>query len=391
MYDLDGVPRHNERPVGSASVDSMETSPKSWLIAAVVLTLFVAFPGNRVTIPHQKDKKKTEEPFIVERITHEMGLDALGPVSPDGKSLVLIAHKPESTPNLYVMNLGDNSIRPVTSLKWGAVEPAWSPDGLSIALTGYDETSNLSDIFTLEVKTNRLRKLTRNSFTDKEPVFLPDGKTLLYTTDESPLPDAAFGILHVASVPVAGGKGEFFTEDDVSTIQPGLAPDGENVLLVKIAEASGRHSLWVYDRSGKPLKDLTGARLARVHRHVTIPGSSRVLVWGQEHAEQHDDLFLLDTADGKLEPLPEPDLLKRAPSVSPDGRRIAFAGGASQGRHVYLFEIETGEIKQLTFKGNRGYTPVFISPDLILFGSDRDNTQDIYLLDLTRPTPEGKK
>jgi Tol biopolymer transport system component len=73
---------------------------------------------------------------------------------------------------------------------------------------------------------------------------------VFFASDESPLPDAAFGILHVASVPVAGGKAEFFTEDESSSTHPGISPDGKSVLLVKISEASGRHSLWQYSMDG---------------------------------------------------------------------------------------------------------------------------------------------
>src|SRR6185503_9119430 len=104
------------------------------------------------------------------------------------------------------------------------------------------------------------------------PVFTPDGKRVIYTTDESPLPDAAFGVLHIASVPVGGGKPEYFTEDEVSSIHPGISAEGKSVMLVKVEESSGRHSLWQYGFDGKPQRDLTGNKFARIHRYIQSPG-----------------------------------------------------------------------------------------------------------------------
>jgi TolB protein len=162
-----------------------------------------------------------------------MGLYAIGPVSPDKKSILLIAQKPGLAPNLYVMNIGDHSIRPpLTSLQWGVADPVWSPDGQSIAFAGLGDTGSFPDIYVLSIKGGAPRQLTKNSFSDKEPAFTPDGKRILFTSDESPLPDAAFGILHVAVIPVAGGKPDFFTEDECSSIRPLMSADGKSVLLV---------------------------------------------------------------------------------------------------------------------------------------------------------------
>src|SRR5436190_11509539 len=218
--------------------------------------------------PKYKEEKKEEkkpDAFKVKQLTHGMGLYAIGPVSPDKQSILLIAQKPDASPNLYVMNIADHSIRPpLTKLKWGVATPQWSPDSQSITFAGFNETASFDEIFVLDIKTNAVRQLTKNAFSDKQPVFTPDGKRVLYTSDESPLPDAAFGILHVASISATGGKPDFFTEDECSSIHPRIAADGKSVLLAKVSEASGRHSLWLYGLDGKPVRDLTESKFARV-------------------------------------------------------------------------------------------------------------------------------
>lgn len=365
------------------------------LLLAILMAQFSSAAGAPNQEPKSREEKKEEkkpDAFNVRQITHGMGLYAIGAVSPDKQSILLIAQKPDASPNLYVMNIADHSIRPpLTKLKWGVATPGWSPDGQSIAFAGFSETASFDEIFVLDAKTTTVRQLTKNAFSDKEPVFTPDGKRVLYTSDESPLPDAAFGILHVASIPVAGGKPEFFTEDECSSIHPGIAPDGKSVLLVKVSEASGRNSLWQYGLDGKPQRDLTESKFARIRAYICGAAGGLLVLWAQEEVEQQEDIYLLDPRSGQVRELPEPDLPKHNPALSPDGKLIAFVGPANFGSQLFLYDSTTNQIKQLTFKPGNTHSPMFVSNTEILFGSNRDRESELYLMDLGQPFEEKKK
>ncbi|HWP45243.1 MAG TPA: hypothetical protein VNO14_18520, partial [Blastocatellia bacterium] len=360
------------------------------LFALLLLLLFASHPTETLSDKKKEDKKK--EPFKVQRITRGMGLYALGPVSHDRKHLLLLAKRPDSSPNLYVMDIEGFAIRPpLTDFQWGVITPAWSPDGTMVTFAAFEETATFSEVYTLELKTGRRRRLTSNSFGDKEPVFTPDGKRILYTTDESPLPDAAFGILHVATVSLADAKHEAFTEDEGSSILPGIMAGGKSVLLVKVNEHSGRHSLWEYGFDGKPQRELTGRRFARIHRYEVSEAGGFIALWAQEEPEQQDGVYLLDLKSGEIRALPDGDLPKRSPTVSPGGKRIAFAGPAGNSLQLFLYDVSTGQIQQITSKGSLNHSPVFISEDRILFGSDRDREGEIFLIELSQPSEEEKK
>ena len=115
------------------------------LFAGLLISAFSVFAGPGFCAQDKKEDKKEEkkpEPFKIQKLTQGMGLYSIGPVSPDKKSILLIARKPDASPNLYVMNLGDHSIRPpLTSLKWGVADPVWSPDGQSVACLLYTSPS----------------------------------------------------------------------------------------------------------------------------------------------------------------------------------------------------------------------------------------------------------
>jgi Tol biopolymer transport system component len=58
---------------------------------------------------------------------------------------------------------------------------------------------------------------------------------------------------------------------------------------------------------------------------------------------------------------------------------------------LYLYDVATGQIQQLTVKGTNSHSPVFIANDKLLFASNRDGDKELYLLDLAPPPPEEKK
>lgn len=366
-----------------------------WLLASLPLALALIFPHARQVGAQKKDKedeKKKGETLKVQRLTQAIGLYAIGAVSPDKRFVLLVGQKPERAPNLYIMSLSDFSVRPpLTDLKWGVADPQWSPDGNSIAFAGFSENASFSDLYTLDLRTAALKQLTSNNFSDKEPVYNADGNRIFYTTDESPLPDAAFGILHVAAIAAGGGKPVYFTEDEASTIHPGLSADGKSLYLVKINEASGRHSLWEYELDGKPKRDLTERKFARIHRYVHFAGGTQLVLWAQEEPEQQDGIFILDLKSGAARSLPDPDLPKRTPAVSPNQNLIAFISPASRGAHLFVFNVTSGEVQQITSKGVNTHSPVFVSDDKILFGSDRDNQNEVYLVNLNPAPPDDKK
>src|SRR5262249_61161328 len=98
---------------------------RGFAIALILFPSTVLHTPSRVAAQEAKSKDEKKEarkpePFKIQKLTQGLGLYAIGPVSPDKKSILLIAKKPDAAPNLYVMNVADHSIRPpLTSLKGG--------------------------------------------------------------------------------------------------------------------------------------------------------------------------------------------------------------------------------------------------------------------------------
>jgi Tol biopolymer transport system component len=333
------------------------------------------------------DKKKEKvEPFKIRRLTEGLGLYDIGSLSPSAKSLALLVQKPGRTPNIYVLDVDSLKVGPpLTDLKSGASGPHWSPDGNRLVFAGHAESSAFDQIYTLELGRKAPVRMTNNNFSNSHPVFTPDGKRVLYATDESPLPDAAFGMLHVASLALDKGKPQFFTEEEVSSTLPTISSDGKSVLLVKVDEQSGRNSLWKYAADGKPLKSLTERRFARIHDYRESSSGEVIAIWGQEESEQQEDIYLLNEKTGEIRQLPDPDTPKAKPALSPDGKLLAFISPTDTGAQLFLFNSETGKIQSLTKPGPNTLAGIFISKTGIVFGSDRSGGSDLFLIDLSAP------
>jgi hypothetical protein len=118
-------------------------------------------------------------------------------------------------------------------------------------------------------------------------------------------------------------------------------------------------------------------------------GGGSLVLWAQEEPEQQDGVYIMRS--GEAHPLPDPDLPKRTPAVSPDGKLIAFIGPTDTGTQLFVFDSASGEIKQITHKPGNTHSPMFASNNEILFGSDREKGNEIFSVDLAQAATDEKK
>ena len=59
--------------------------------------------------------------------------------------------------------------------------PTWSPDGTRIAFSGL--TGGLTDLFTVDVASGAVNRLTNDAYADIQPAWSPDGERIAFATD----------------------------------------------------------------------------------------------------------------------------------------------------------------------------------------------------------------
>jgi Tol biopolymer transport system component len=134
------------------------------------------------------------------------GRGAAGPVfSPNGKWIVYTEGSKAYSPLEIALAQGGPA-RQITS-NVGSGTPAWSPDGRSVAFTGYAKGNSAPYLFVVNVKTGRLRRLA-GSVQDLTPAWSPDSRYIAFATWFTalvPTPAQGYGAVEIIT---PNGTGE---------------------------------------------------------------------------------------------------------------------------------------------------------------------------------------
>ena len=194
--------------------------------------------------------------------------------SPDGKSIAYVAPF-AGKPQVHVMKLAEGIGRPITSSKTAPGGIEWSPDGRSIA-------------FTAQVNSDPV-KVTGMPAKPEGATWAPEARVV--TTYRYRLNETGYltpGYRHVFVVPAAGGVAKQITKGDFDHVDGGggvtWMPDGQSLIAVG---------------NRRPERDLQ-AREA--------------------------DLWLIPVNGGEPRQLTDTLGNESEPTVSPDGKWIAFTG-----------------------------------------------------------------
>ncbi len=162
--------------------------------------------------------------------------------------------------HIYLFD-GENDPVQITSGDYDDDDPTWSPDSSSIAFVskreGDPDANDNSDIWRVSAdmaaKSFPLTQVTTNPGPDSQPAWSPDGQSIAYVSSIEP-DKLWYATNHLAIVSSDGGAGKVLTKDydrmmsspefskDGSRIYA-LAQDGGNRPLVSVDPESGAHQI----------------------------------------------------------------------------------------------------------------------------------------------------
>ena len=234
-----------------------------------------------------KDKKKAEKPWVIDRL--QFKLDEMG-------------YLDRRRTHLYAFDLATKALSQITSGDFDDSEPAWSPDGKSLAFTSNrsapdpDATYN-SDIWIVAAdntdKGAHPTQVTTNPGSDSSPAWSPDGKWIAYITQTDPhLFD--YATHHLAVSPAAGGQAKVLTLSlDRMVTVPRFSPDGKFIYF--IADDDGTQNVCRIPASGGEVTRPLGGRVMVNDYSLAKTGD---LVAQVATIDRPDELYSIP--DGKL-------------------------------------------------------------------------------------------
>ena len=139
--------------------------------------------------------------------------------SPDGSSIAFQMADGEGVSEIYVLELSTGAFWPVTDHGGNVWGPSWSPDGRWIA---YIETvdSQESHVWRVPADGGESRRLTSGQFWRATPTWSPDGTRIVFAREERPGGSSS----DLYAIPVEGGVGEQLTDDPAVDEHPSWAP-----------------------------------------------------------------------------------------------------------------------------------------------------------------------
>lgn len=195
--------------------------------------------------------------------------------SPDGSMIGLTA-KSAGRDVLYLVAAGDGKVVKRFDLGVDALFfPAWSPVSDSLVVVGVKD--GRSDLWLLDSGTGEKRRLTDDTWDEKEPTWTPDGRRITFSSDRrTPVVlhpqrrERGFGTYGIYDFDVATGAVETVLDTHGDDLSPAWSADGRR--LAFITDRSGTPNIALYDREDSTITQLTD-----------VMGGVKSLSWSREN------------------------------------------------------------------------------------------------------------
>jgi serine/threonine protein kinase/Tol biopolymer transport system component len=314
------------------------------LAGVAILAVLLGYLLRNVGAPGAGQPVRTS--FV--KLTDQPGPEMFPSLAPDGE---YFAYSRESSPgneDVYLQRTGgSNAINLTADSPAGDTQPAFSPDGRTIA---FRSERGGGGIFLMGATGESVRRLTSFGF---NPAWSPDGREILCGTESARDPRSKNRPSRIWRVEVATQKRRLVETGDA--MQPSWSPGGRRIAYWGVPAGSSRRVLWTVSVKGGrpvPVSDDGSLNWSPVwapdggYLYYASNRSGSMNLWRVPIAEETGRLL------GPAEPVSTPASWSGPLSLSQDGRRILYATVDER------FTLERTELDPATLEVTRPPEPV---------------------------------
>ena len=350
-------------------------------------------PADRFATPKEFAKALTSEHAVARVAARDRAKwrRRLGYAVPLGAAAVVVAWALLTRGSTSAGASAAGTIRPLTNFIGWEWSPSWSPDGSMITFT-HTGMGDM-DVATLSVGGGDPHNLTADSPADElNPRWSPDGSKIAYMSDRGTG-------TNVYWISPTGGAEHKIAETHVPFLERmgawawGIganpwSPDGQELLFSRLHD-NGDVALWKVNLASREETQLTFPPSGAEDLAASWSFDGQRIVYVRHERGMHT-MWLLPTEGGEPSILLEGEPLNGMPAWFPDNRRLALASVRGGAVNIWELDVETEELRQLTFGGGMDWAPTVASNGTIAF-LQFGHQIDLYWLPLDAPDPEHQR
>jgi Tol biopolymer transport system component len=277
-------------------------------------------------------------------------------------------------------------------------EAYFSPDGESLIYNGKEADDSSYHVYTIRIDGSN-RKRINNLGDDACSFFHPDGKEIVWTStrDNLDLPKGNWSLVEdypqgaeLYLSDLDGGNIRRLTDNKYYDAEVGFSPDGKHLLFAR--QIDGAIDLWLADADGSNQRQITFTPDLQEGGSQFLPDGKTILFRAWKKSEQdleNKDMHIYTVnSDGTgLRQITTESGTHWAPYPAPDGIHAVYVKVLPPHNYeIFLLNLQTGEEKRLTYNSAFDGFPS-VSPDgkYIAFSSSRSAGEKrnlkLYLLD----------
>lgn len=259
--------------------------------------------------------------------------DDLVLAAPDGSSARIVGSSPE--------------------LEW---YPRFSPDGRQLLFES--ARASFRDLYTLDVETGAVTRLTDDPQGNFDGAWSPDGRKIAFASSRA-------GQLDVWVMNADGSDARRLTRHAGDSVKPAWSPSGRYIAFISARD--GKDDLYVISADGGAVSKLSevGPKSGRpwlrphVQRFAWHPSEDRI-AFAARPPRGESQIYTVEVATGASARLSREGHDDREPTWSPGGAYIAFASEGPDGSRIYIMRADGSRRTRLDRAARGAWLPRWV-------------------------------
>jgi rhamnogalacturonyl hydrolase YesR/Tol biopolymer transport system component len=254
---------------------------------------------------------------------------------------------------------------------------------LGIASTSQSATRTYTIFLPLGLRNRDPDRLTYHPSNDTQPSLSPDGETVVFISDRAGQPD-------VFSILLTGGQLTNLTQTpSAHEDTPVFSPDStalrqaQDTAIAFASDRDGDWSIYLMDTDGVNVRPALGSYTGTDELHPVFTPDGLALAFSSNRVDGNWDIYTATIGSSEWTRLTTDPAADRFPTMSADGRKIAFRSERDGNSEIYLMDADGANLRRMTDNpAFDGYPSIISDGSGVVFVSDRSGEQNVYVVNL---------